>query len=522
MTKRLTPEERRARQKQLRRKRWRRFYRRYGIQLVLLLLLILVGTTGIVMAARALFRSNKDDPADSPSLSASADDSQQSNADGKSDQTDQNNPNRKDDNADKDSKSDQKTDEKDPDDSKPKSKDDLLAEAEALAAGYDYTGAVELLQTIQKPDDTVTSAIASYEKLDDKLVTWDCAEKAVPHVFFHSLIADPSRAFDGDYKEDGYNLYMTTIDEFEKILDSLYERGYVLVSPYDVATEVTSRSGSHMEAGEIRLPKGKKPLLMSQDDVNYYGYMIGNGDGKDETPIFANAENDGFASKIVIGADGYPTCLYMDADGNELTGAYDLVPLLENFIQEHPDFSYHGARAMLGITGYEGVLGYRTKPAYRAAMGDEAYEQEVEDAKAVAECLKEHGWLLVSHSYGHPAYGSISDSRLEADSDKWEDTVQPIIGETDILIYPYGSDIAGVEAYTLDNAKFKALYDDGYRYFFGVDGAHDWQQFGDTYYRGTRRNLDGYRMYHTPNLLTDFFDVDNVFDKARPTPVPEI
>ena len=34
------------------------------------------------------------------------------------------------------------------------------------------------------------------------------------------------------------------------------------------------------------------------------------------------------------------------------------------------------------------------------------------------------------------------------------------------------------------------------------------------------RNLDGVRMYHNPDLLDDLFDVDAVFDKARPTPVP--
>ena len=398
---------------------------------------------------------------------------------------------------------------------------DLLDEAEQLAAGYDYAGAIDLLESVKEPDEAVTEAIAAYTEAEESLVVWP-ADQPVPHVFFHTLIADPARAFDGDYKEAGYNQYMTTIDEFNRMLEDLYERGYVLVSPYDIAYEVTEDDESHFVAGEIRLPEGKKPLLMSQDDVNYYGYMIGNGNGKNEIPVFTTEENDGFASKIVIGEDGYPTCLYVDADGNEQTGAYDLVPLLENFIQEHPDFSYRGARAMLGVTGYEGVLGYRTKPSYREAMGDEAYEKEVADAKAVAKCLKEHGWLLVSHSYGHPAYGNISTSHLKKDSQKWEDTVQPIIGKTDIILYPYGSDIAGIEAYTNSNAKFKALYNDGYRYFFGVDGAHDWQQMGDTYFRGGRRNLDGYRMYYYPDSLTDFIDVDRVFDEARTTPVPPI
>ena len=149
-------------------------------------------------------------------------------------------------------------------------------------------------------------------------------------------------------------------------------------------------------------------------------------------------------------------------------------------------------------------------------------DKDIEDAKAVAQCLKDHGWILASHSYGHPAYGRIPADRVKEDSQKWENTVQPIIGNCDIILYPHGSDIAGAEEYNSKNAKFTALYEHGYRYFFNVDGNVYWSQLGETYYRGGRRNLDGYRMWHTPKKVADLFDVEEVFDKARPTPVPDI
>ena len=38
----------------------------------------------------------------------------------------------------------------------------------------------------------------------------------------------------------------------------------------------------------------------------------------------------------------------------------------------------------------------------------------------------------------------------------------------------------------------------------------------------SRRNLDGYRMWHTPKKVADLFDVDEVFDPDRPTPVPSL
>ena len=397
----------------------------------------------------------------------------------------------------------------------------LIAQADFIAAGYDYEKAISMLEASPYYADSTELAgkVAEYQQADSQLTVYS-SPQTVTHIFFHSLIADPARAFDGDVDTNGYNMYMTTIDEFIAILEEMYARGFVLISPYDLAQEVTVDGVSSFVYGKIRLPEGKTPFIMSQDDLNYYSYMIGTGSGIDETPVFVDQNNDGFAHKIVIGEDGFPTCEYMDADGNITTGDYDLVPVLETFIQSHPDFSYHGARAILGMTGYEGVFGYRTKPSYETAMGSEAYAAEVQAAKEVAQCLRDHGWILASHSYGHPAYGNLTAERVETDSDKWERTVESIIGETDVILYPHGSDIHTFREYTFENEKFAALYEDGFRYFFNVDGNQYWNQLGDCYFRGGRRNVDGYRMYHNPDMLTDLFDVKDVFDSTRPTPVP--
>ena len=401
--------------------------------------------------------------------------------------------------------------------------DALIEQADFVAAGYDYQKAISMLEGFAYFDQVpeLAQKIAEYQQLDSQLVSYPYMNE-ITHIFFHSLIVDPSRAFDGEYTDDGYNLYMTTVDEFNAILEQMYARGYVLITPYQQAYEVTDETGTHFVYGDIRLPEGKIPFIMSQDDLNYYGYMIAAQDGTGDKPIYATTAGDGFAHKIVIGEDGYPTCEYMDKDGNITAGDYDLVPLLEAFIQKHPDFAYQGARAVLGMTGYEGVFGYRTNPNYKEAMGEETFQKEVEEAQKVAQCLRDHGWVLASHSYGHPAYGEISAERVDTDSNKWENTVQPVIGDCDVILYPHGSDIAGVEKYSFDNAKFSALYEDGYRYFFNVDSHIAWCQLGTNYYRGGRRNLDGYRMYHDPEMLDDLFVVDEVFDKARPTPVPSI
>ena len=88
---------------------------------------------------------------------------------------------------------------------------------------------------------------------------------------------------------------------------------------------------------------------MSLDDLSYYHSYDGRG----------------IASKIVLDENGKPTCEYVQADGTTVTGAYDCVPLLDQFIAEHPDASYHGAKGMIALTGYDGILGYRTDIAYK-------------------------------------------------------------------------------------------------------------------------------------------------------------
>ena len=423
----------------------------------------------------------------------------------------------------------------------------LIAETDFLAAGYDYDKAINMLSTFEHASrvPAVAEKIAQYQAAKAKCSRYE-KMNTITHIFFHSLIVDEQRAFGpGSYQRTGYNQWMTTVEEFKSILQSMYDRGFVLVTPYQVAYEVTDENGNaKFVEGDIYLPAGKKPFIMSQDDLNYYGYMIADSSaGVNSTPVFASKKGDGFAHKIVIGEDGKPTCQYMDAQGNILVGEYDLVPILEAFIQEHPDFAYQGARAVLGVTGYEGVFGYRTKPSYANNMSAEAYAKEVEDAKAVAQCLKDNGWIIASHSYGHPPYGERTAEKIQIDNDKFVNTVVPIVGECDIIIYPHGSDVAGSEHYTMENERFKVLYDAGYRYFFNVNSSDYWVQMGDDYYRGGRRNVDGYRMWYHPNKLDDLMGtkvityttkdeegntitvertVSEFFSENRPKPVPQV
>ncbi len=389
--------------------------------------------------------------------------------------------------------------------------EDLVEQADLLAAGYDYDAAIACLLSFGdgwQEQELLTQAKARYEAEKAALVRW-ADTTTIPHIYFQSLIVDCARAFDGDSNADSYNQDMLTISEFEAILQALYDRGYVLVRLHDLAQRGTNEAGESVYVqGDIYLPEGKTPLVLSQDDVNYYDYMVdGNRDG---TP---DAQGDGFACQLVLTDEGV-TSRYIDAEGQELYGDYDLVPILERFIQAHPDFSYRGARGVLAVTGYEGVLGYDTTAADREALGEEAYQQQVQQATQLATFLREQGWEFASHSYNHAAYGYNEVNTVLADLERWETEVAPIVGETDVLFYPFGIDIAGQEDYS--GAKYEAMYAKGFRFFCGTDSDTYWAQIRDSYVRQDRRAINGYYMYWWPELLDDLFDARSILDPARP------
>ena len=64
-------------------------------------------------------------------------------------------------------------------------------------------------------------------------VTYVPYDGVVEHLFFHPVVAYPELAFDGDSKSDGIDDWMVTAGEYLKILESVYEKGYVLVDIAD-------------------------------------------------------------------------------------------------------------------------------------------------------------------------------------------------------------------------------------------------------------------------------------------------
>ena len=289
-------------------------------------------------------------------------------------------------------------------------------------------------------------------------------DQVVEHLFFHPIIAYPKYAFyesgASESQRLGLDDWMVTVDEYKKILQSVYDKGFILVAMEDVWSEVTDESGTHMVRNTLMLPEGKKPLIISFDDVNYYPYML----------------EEGFTSKLVVGDDGEIWAECTDPYTKEvfLTKDLDATPILDQFVYQHPDFSLNGAKAIFSLTGYEGILGYRTQIDSEIPAGTEAeYEanrqKEIEAVKPVIERLKETGWTFGSHTWGHINLAATSTDLgwVQKDTEKWLDEVGSLVGPTNILFYPHGARPDGDDWHTT-GPKMQYLHDKGFRVFASV------------------------------------------------------
>ena len=237
---------------------------------------------------------------------------------------------------------------------KTKKKDKNIEQAKLLAMGYDYDGAINLLKSVKnyKENTKITKLIKKFEEQKAACVPVDV--NAVPHIFYHSLINDTDRAFNvsvlGKNAVDGMNAWMTTVEEFDRITQQMYDNGYVFVRLRDLVVETKDENGNVTFAPNtnLMLPPDKKAVVLSVDDLSYYH----------------SYKPAGFPERLVLDDNGDVKCLYKTSDGKKHIGDYDVVPRLNTFLKKHPDGAYKGARGMIAMTGYNGVFGYRTDSDY--------------------------------------------------------------------------------------------------------------------------------------------------------------
>lgn len=310
----------------------------------------------------------------------------------------------------------------------------------------------------------------------------------VEHFFTHCLIVNPTLAFnENNFMASAYDKDCLTTSEFSKIIQSFYDNNYMLINA-NMCFDVDENGQAYKT--NVNLPNGKKPLILSIDDVNY-----------DHRKMHL-----GMADKLTVDKNG-TLCSVIDS---KLDYEKEFVSVLNNFILTHPDFSYNNSKAMLCLTGYDGILGYRTQ------TGD---NKEIDEAKKVVAKLKQEGYYFACHSYGHYHMKKVSNQTFDSEMENWKNEVEPLIGKTSIYVYPYGENLIledGKISY-----KHQKLLDYNFKLFCGVGDKHFYSYYPFNTQRKNqvlfmdRRSMDGLSLRQHKNEYSKFFNCELIYDKAR-------
>lgn len=319
----------------------------------------------------------------------------------------------------------------------------------------------------------------------------------IEHLFTHCLLAFPELALlpknplNADYDRD-----CLTPAEFKRILLSLYNNNYVLVdinSVYENVNTVCKKK-------TLYLPQGKKPLIFSFDDCNY--------DSK--------KSNSGMIDKIILDRNNnIATYTTKRQISERISYDNEFIPIMETFIKTYPDFSFNGARGVICLTGYDGILGYRTQ------KNNATSRYEIKKAQQVVTKLKKLGWTFACHSYGHYHMKTISDMEFAKEVYNWQNEVEPIIGKTAIYMYPYGE-------WEIENEngeicyKHQLLKNAGFELFCGV-GAKNYFNYMPIGTNEThtlfmdRKPIDGRTLREFGDYYNHLFNCEEVYDHTNRT-----
>lgn len=368
----------------------------------------------------------------------------------------------------------------------------MLTEGEHMLERYRYYSAENLfsdMATIFPDDQRINSDL-----LEATMNTTATEEYrgTVEVLCVRTLIADTSSpGSDTDL--------MITTDEFRRMLEQLYANDYVIV---DAETMADLSEETFITEVNLIVPEGKKPVILVLDTYDYsaYNYIYG------------------CCNRLVINDQGQVCGEYLDSNGQSIVSREaEAIGILDAFIEEHPDFSFDGAKGVISLCGYESCFGYvvsedevddRNNALASAGRPSVQFsESDIESNRtAVAEIvnvLLDTGWKFASSTYGQiNAYESDMDT-IVADTEKWLDQIGSLTGPVHMIVYPGGNYIYGTD----DRAEY--LKENGFRIFFGM-GSNPYYIYGSNYLYYDRTMISDSTLRNSD--LSRLFDASLVLD----------
>ena len=317
----------------------------------------------------------------------------------------------------------------------------------------------------------------SYTQINNNIAGINSIE--IEHLTFNTLMAFPEKALsDSNNLSSIYDESKITVNEFKNILEELYKNNFVLVDIYDII-DITNNT-----IKQSNLPKDKKPLILSFDNVSYK----------------SNYQNLGEIDKLIIDRNNnlasYTTKKSIQ-DRVQYDNEFELI--LENFIKKHNDFSFNNARGIIFLTGENGVLGYNTNHKNASSK----YEQK--RVSEVIKKLKSLGWRFGSNNYSYKSISTKNDLEFAKELSLWNQEIKSLIGDTNIFAFPYGE-------YSENNvSKLELLLTNGFKIFFTNSFENTITQSKDIFFMN-RKEVNGNTLRNNSQQFENLFDCKKVYD----------
>lgn len=309
-------------------------------------------------------------------------------------------------------------------------------------------------------------------------------EGAVEHLAFETLMSFPERALDEKNNlSQEYDSTRITPQEFDMILEELYQNNFILI---DIETlySITPEGAS---IKKLYLPQNKRPIILSFDNVTYK----------------SNYQNLGNIDKIIVDRNNnlasYTTKKSIQ---DRIQNDNEFMLILENFIAEHPDFSFLNSRGIIFLTGENGILGYNTNSKNSSSRVERKRVLEV------VQKLKTLGWKFGCNGYTFKKESSLSDIEFAKDINLWKKEIMDIVGFTPLFAYPYGTK-------SDSQTKSKILQDNGFQVLFTIDTTCPSSTINNNSITFSRRFVCGETLRHNEEDFQHLFDCERVYDHAH-------
>ncbi|MDO5734517.1 MAG: hypothetical protein Q4P08_05245 [Eubacteriales bacterium] len=352
----------------------------------------------------------------------------------------------------------------------------LLAHAADLEERQRYYSARKLIDRMHSVFPERPELQESLERLNsylpEKLERWI---DPVPVLAIRPLIARPDLAFRAESNTQHAQHNLLTTDEFRKFLATMEEQNYVLIRPSLFFNYPKSEP-------EIIVPRGKKPLILLLENAAYSTLNQANGT----------------VQKLILNSNQEIQGFYKDKNRDVLDPENNFIGILEEYIAEHPQFSFDGARAILALYLREDALGYildetmlenqneaRKKQSLMPyVMDNEDYALEQTKVRELLLALERKGYDLASAGLGTELYNRLTPTELQQELWRWQGLIDQLnLSEpVKILLFPEGGHVYS------DSAALDVVLNQGYQLLIGM-GPKPYNYYFDSFVHLDRQTV---------------------------------